>query len=105
MPSKHDRIGIADAIDDLRNQIVEARERGKETRGVKFGLREVEVELQLVAEQTDGAGGKASVFFGVFGGEASYDAEFSTSQVHTIRFKLDVSDEATDEMIALSRGA
>lgn len=96
-------ISIADAIEDIRNQIVDARKRGHDDRGVKFSMREIEVELQLVAEQKDGVGLKISVASLFFGGEANYQSEATLGQTHTLRFKLDVKDAETGEDIALSR--
>lgn len=92
MSPKQDAISIADAVESLRNQIVEAKERGKNSADVTFELHEVEVELQMIAEQTDAVGGKAGFSLAVFTGSAGYDAEFKTSHNHTVRFKLNVGD-------------
>lgn len=96
-------ISVADAIEGIRDQIVEARTRVIDNRGVSISLSEIEVELQLVTEQKDGVGVKISVASLIFGGEASYDSEATQGQTHTIRFKLDVKDAGTGEDIKLSR--
>ncbi|NDK36913.1 trypco2 family protein [Rhodovulum sulfidophilum] len=92
MTPKQDAISIADAVESLREQILEAKRRGKDSKGVSFGLHEIEVELQLVTEQTDAAGGKAGFSFAVFSGAASYDATLKTSNTHKLRFKLSVGE-------------
>ncbi|MBU2357917.1 MAG: hypothetical protein KKB02_03135 [Alphaproteobacteria bacterium] len=97
MPPTQTSISIADAVENLRTQILEAIERGNDAEGIKFGLSEVEVELQLVAEQKVGLGVKGGWSFAVFSGDVSADAETTKAQTHTIRFKLTVEDAKTGQ--------
>lgn len=94
---------IADAVEDLRNQIIEARKRGKDAETVKFSLHEVEVELHLVVEQKDGLEGKAGFTLPFFGAEGRYGSEATTANTHKIRFKLDVEDANTGQHVNLGR--
>ncbi|MEP4803667.1 MAG: trypco2 family protein [Hyphomicrobiales bacterium] len=103
MARDYNKTTIADALEDLRDQLVEARERGLEKRGVLIGLSDVEVELNLVLEEKDGGSGKAGFSILGIGAEAEYNAEFTRSQGHVLRFKLHVSDEDTGRDISLSR--
>ena len=97
MPPTQTSISIADAVENLRIQILEAIERGKGGKGIRFGLGEVEVELQLVAEQKVGIGVKGGWSFAVFSGDVNADAEITKAQTHTIRFKLTVEDAKTGQ--------
>lgn len=100
-------ICIADAIEDLRNQLTEARTRGQDTQGVKFSLSEVEVELRLLAKEKESDAGKVGVSFSVLGiglsGGTGHTTEEEKTQTHTVRFKLEVTDAQTGGHIPLGR--
>lgn len=107
MASELATISIADALAALRDQIVEARKRGEDHKGVQFTLRDVAVEFQIVAERTIGADAKGSVKWGVFGlgGDVGTSAktESSNSMSHKLSLKLDVTDAVSSEPIPLNR--
>ena len=61
------RIGLADMIEELRNELQDAVERGKE-RSIRFALGEITLDVEVVVEGET----KGSVKFWVFTGvEAS----------------------------------
>lgn len=101
MPAEKNVISIADAVEDLRTQIVEAIDRGKAAQRVSFELSEVEVELKLVAEQKVAAGVKAGWSFVVFSAGVDADAEIAKARTHTVRFKLSVNDAETGKSAVL----
>ena len=76
-------LGLAEAIQQLRNELNEAVSEGK-GKGMRFQIREIDVELKcLVKNKT---GGKAGIKFWVVTTEAK---GFNTSEaVQTVKLKL-----------------
>jgi Trypsin-co-occurring domain 2 len=83
-------IPLADVIRQLREEMLTAVEAGK-GHGLRFEVQDIEVELQVVATkggsgELGGEGGVKLWVIGKAGGKVA--AEYSSSQVHTVKLKL-----------------
>lgn len=74
-----DWLDLADAIELLRDQIVEAQERSPAT-GVRFALGEITVEFALELSRSRGAGGGLRFYVA----EANARAERASSNTHRV---------------------
>jgi hypothetical protein len=80
-----DRVTIADAIGQLRSQLTEAIQEGKD-KPVRFLLKNVEVELALVFKTAVEGGGGIKAWFLDISGKASKGDETT----HRVKLTLDV---------------
>lgn len=85
-------VGLAQAVDALRNELTEAREAGQ-GEGLLFEVGPVDVEFSAVV--TSGADGKAGIAIGVLtlGGGGSVSHE----QTHRVKVTLTPKDAVTGE--------
>ncbi|MET9593024.1 trypco2 family protein [Streptomyces sp. NPDC047737] len=88
---------ITEAIEQLRTQLAEAQEYGKDAR-LQFHIAEVEMEF-LVEVRKD-AGGSGGVRLGVV--KLGADAKVSQGTTHRLRLKLDVRDTLTGDSATVS---
>ncbi|HEV7667949.1 MAG TPA: trypco2 family protein [Thermoanaerobaculia bacterium] len=86
------KIALADMIEELRNELQDAVQRGRQ-RSVRFELGEVTLEAE-VALSVEGEG-KGSVKFWVFGG-AEAKASAGKTQTHKLILKLLPFEETSD---------
>ena len=84
------RIGLAKAIELLRDELAEAQDAGQGHQ-FKFEISEVEVELLVELQSEGGAGVEAG--FGVV--SAGIDGKVSRGDTHRLLLKLKVKDAAT----------
>lgn len=78
-------VGIADAIENLRQEMTEAIERGKAQK-VRFNVDQVDLELAVEIEREVGGEGKVS--FKVFGSGIDLGGKGSLSQAIAHRVKI-----------------
>ncbi|MGW8361854.1 trypco2 family protein [Streptomyces wedmorensis] len=82
-------IGLAAAVEELRQELYEAQRRGAHEQFV-FGIEEAELELQLELRESGQGEGKLS--FGVVAIGAK--GERATTRTHRLTLKLSVKDRA-----------
>jgi len=74
---------LADAIDELRNQLKTAAER-KDENGLLFVVEEADIELKVVATKSAEGGAKVKWLVIEIGAQGTFTAETS----HTVKLKL-----------------
>ncbi|MFF3253871.1 trypco2 family protein [Actinacidiphila glaucinigra] len=82
-------IGLAEAIEELRQELYEAQRLGADQQ-FAFGVEEAELELQL--ELKEALKGEGKLSFGVV--TAGAGGEHSTVRTHKLTLKLSVKDRA-----------
>ncbi|WP_431775207.1 trypco2 family protein [Streptomyces cucumeris] len=92
-----DRNEISEAIEQLRTQLTDAQEYGKDAR-LQFHIAEVEMEFLVEVRQDAGASG--GVRLGVV--KLGADAKVSQGTTHRLRLKLDVHDTLTGDSATVS---
>ncbi|MFF7408157.1 trypco2 family protein [Streptomyces lydicus] len=88
---------ITAAIEQLRTQLAEAQEYGKDAR-LQFHIAEVEMEFLVEVRKDAGASG--GVRLGVV--KLGADAKASQATTHRLRLKLNVHDALTGESATVS---
>ncbi|MEU9405377.1 trypco2 family protein [Streptomyces sp. NPDC048281] len=83
-------IGLAAAIDELRQELYDAQNRGRQE---QFGFEIQEAQLELLLELRDDAKGEGKLQFGV--ATAGGGAGHSTVRSHKLTLKLQIKDRAT----------
>ena len=78
------KIRLNEMIQDLRSELMEAKEAG-EGKALQFLVEEVEIELEVLASKTGGAGGK--VDFWVFTAELAGELAEASKQKLKLRLK------------------
>ena len=84
-------IGLADTIDHLRKELVEANKRGK-GEDLRFHVDGVELELAIEITQEGGAGGKVSFKVLGVGVEGGADASVTRARSNRMTIKLRPDD-------------
>ena len=87
-------IPLADVIEKLRDEIGLAMKQAEEKK-VRFGLKEIEVELQASVETEAKGGGKFDIGFKVL--EISAEGKRNWKKGHVIRLKLDPKEVVISE--------
>ncbi|GAA3868542.1 trypco2 family protein [Streptomyces sedi] len=82
-------IGLAAAIEELRQELYEAQTVGS---GQQFAFGIEDVELELLLELRDSGKGDGKLAFGVASAEVS--GERSTARTHRLTLRLSVHDRA-----------
>jgi hypothetical protein len=80
-------IGLADAIENLRQELTEATKRG-EGQSLRFNVNGIDLELAVEIAREGGAGGKVSFKVLSVGGEIGGEGKLSHSNVHRIKVTL-----------------
>lgn len=88
---------ITEAIEQLRTQLAEAQEYGKDAR---LQFRIAEVEMEFLVEVRKDAGASGGVRLGVV--KLGADAKISQGTTHRLRLKLDVHDTLTGDSATVS---
>ncbi|MFD9484783.1 trypco2 family protein [Streptomyces sp. NPDC059991] len=88
---------ITEAIEQLRTQLAQAQEYGKDAR---LQFRITEVEMEFLVEVRKDAGGSGGVRLGVV--KLGADAKVSQGTTHRLRLKLDVRDTLTGDPATVS---
>ena len=83
--------GVADAIENLRQEMTESIERGKDQK-LHFNVDQVELELAVEVERA--AGGEGKVSFKVFGTGIDLGGSDSLSQASAHRIKITLKPSA-----------
>ena len=83
-------VSLSDAIRDLRNELIEARNAG-DGKSLKFEIEDIELELQMVST-IKGKGG-AKIGWGILGAEAGI--EDSSARTHRLKFKMKLAPDET----------
>ncbi|MEU0965161.1 trypco2 family protein [Streptomyces sp. NPDC005917] len=83
-------IGLAAAIEELRQELYEAQDRGARE---QFAFEIQEAQLELLLELRDDVKGGGKLQFGV--ATASGGAERSSARSHKLTLKLQIKDRAT----------
>jgi len=78
-------VGLAEAIDSLRQELTQAIEQGKD-KELRFNVDQVELELGVELHRDSGVDGKVS--FKIFGSGVEVGAEGSRSQATAQRLKV-----------------
>jgi hypothetical protein len=96
-----DKVSIAGAIENLREELTAAREQGKKA-NLRFKVESAEIELQIVAVQDTKASGGVSWW--VLTG--SVEAGHSNTVTQTLKLTLSVAPDASgkDELISRRDG-
>ena len=79
----NDRIALADAVENLRDQLLQAMEGGK-GKSLRFGIEELDLEFKCTVSR-EGAG-KAGVKFWIV--EAGAEGKIGNSMTQTVKLKL-----------------
>ncbi|KUJ54503.1 hypothetical protein ACZ90_65960 [Streptomyces albus subsp. albus] len=88
---------ITEAIEQLRTQLAEAQEKGRDAR---LQFRITEVEMEFLIEAREDAGGSGGVRLGVV--KLGADGKVSHGSTHRLRLKLDVEDTETGDQATVS---
>jgi hypothetical protein len=80
-------VGLADAIENLREEITAATERGRDQR-LRFNVGQVELELAVEIEREAGADGKVSFKVLGAGAEVGGDGSLSRTTAHRMKITL-----------------
>ena len=88
---------ICNAIQDLRDQLIKARDTGANSE-LKFELDDIELELQLVASKSGQAGAKLG--WGILSAEAG--AHISSERTHRLTLKLKLPPNAAGGKFQIS---
>jgi hypothetical protein len=88
---------ITEAIEQLRTQLANAQENGKDAR---LQFRITEVEMEFLVEVRKDAGGSGGVQLGVV--KLGADGRVSQGTTHRLRLKLDVRDSRTGDSATVS---
>lgn len=83
------RIGVAQAIEQLRRELGDAQDAGANQQ-LRFEI--AEVEMELLVELREEGGPEAKVSFGVL--SAGAGAKVGRAHTHRLKLKLNVRDEA-----------
>ncbi len=92
-----DSAEITEAIEQLRTQLANAQERGKDS-SLQFRITEVEMEFLVEVRKDAGAGG--GVQLGVV--KLGADGRVSQGTTHRLTLKLDVRDTRTGDSATVS---
>ncbi|MCC8247088.1 trypco2 family protein [Saccharothrix luteola] len=92
------RVGIAEAIDGLREELGLAQDAGADHQ-FRFEVTEVEVELLVEVRKEAKAGAK--VQFGVV--SVNSDGKAASARTHRIKLRLSATDAATGRNLEVSR--
>lgn len=84
-------IGLAEAIDDLRRELYEAQDLGKDQ---QFAFTVQEAELELLLELRDSGKADGRLAFGV--ATVGAGGERGTVRTHRLTLKLAIRDRAAD---------
>lgn len=82
-------IGLAEAIDELRQELYEAQDRGA---GQQFAFAVEEAELELLLELRDSGKADGKLAFGV--ATVGVGGEHATVRTHKLTLKLSIRDRA-----------
>ncbi len=86
------KIGLADAIQNLRGEIEDAIAKGKNQK-LKFGLDTIEMEFAVQTTVTAATKGKAKVSFWVVDAELGADGGVSNANTHRVKLTLNAEFE------------
>lgn len=81
------KIGLADAIENLRQELTEASRRG-EGKELRFNVDAIELELAVELAAEGGGGGKVSFNVLGVGAEVGGEGKLSRSNAHRVTVKL-----------------
>ena len=95
---------IADAIEDLRNQVVEAQERAIKAKGPLFKMTDLEVEMKVVAQKDASDGDRLNFSIPFLSGGVEASASTTQAQTHSLKFKLQVLNDHGDQEDVLMNG-
>jgi hypothetical protein len=91
------RIGLAEVLGELRNELAEAQALGA-GRSMRFEIQEAEVEFGVQVSKESRPGAKVKIDVMAIGGfEAGADATLGSTTNHRITLKLSVVDERTGQ--------
>ncbi|MCI5162472.1 MAG: hypothetical protein D3917_10755 [Candidatus Electrothrix sp. AX5] len=99
-------VELAEVIEGLRNELEKAQESG-EGKAIRFGVNDIEIELELtiakklkagggVKGKADSSAGLVKYFVGKLSGEISLQGEAEYQKVSTQKVKLSLSAESPD---------
>lgn len=106
MAQQRAAVELADVIDGLRNELEVAQEKG-EGRNLRFGVKDIELELELTVAKEAKATGKATAgvdlekgvikyIVGKVKGDISLEGSGTYKKVSTQKVKLNLSVENAD---------
>lgn len=99
MDGEQQGIGLADAISQVRKELVRAIEEGRDS-PVRFRAGEAELEFQVALSRVKGVDGGIRVSVISFGGKVEHGA----TETHRVKFSLTPVDAAGKEQLIGSEG-
>jgi|1185.fasta_scaffold1374961_1 hypothetical protein len=88
-------IGLADAIENLRQELTEATRQGQDQR-LRFKIDDIELELAVAIVREGGGEGKLSFKVLGSGAEVAGKGRFGQNDIHRIKLSLKLAGDPDD---------